>query len=68
MVEVKKSKVSTIFPRDTKMKISIQEDSITLDANEKKLFQILQKANGCVKVTAKLHLPLAKKIHGLSCI
>ena len=42
--------VSTIFPRDTKMKLSIQEDSITLDANEKKLFQILQKANGCVKV------------------
>ena len=43
--------VSTIFPKDTKMKISIQEDSIILDANEKKLFQILQKANGCVKVT-----------------
>ena len=43
--------VSTIFPRDTKMEISIQEDSIVLDANEKKLFQILQKANACVKVT-----------------
>ena len=43
--------VSMIFPSDTKMEISIQEDSITLDANEKKLFKILQKANGCVKVT-----------------
>ena len=42
--------VSTIFPKDTKMEISIQEDSIVLDANEKKLFQILQKAKGCVKV------------------
>ena len=42
--------VSTIFPRDTKMEISIQEDSITLDANEKKLFQILQKVKGCIRV------------------
>ncbi len=43
--------VSTIFPRDTKMKIVINEEVVVLDANEKKLFEILQKAKWNVNVT-----------------
>ncbi len=43
--------VSTIFPRDTKMKIVINEEVVILDANEKKLFEILQKAKWNVNVT-----------------
>ena len=50
MKTLKHCGVSTIFPRDTKMKIVINEEVVVLDANEKKLFEILQKANGCVKV------------------
>ena len=51
MKTLKHCGVSTIFPRDTKMKIVINEEVVVLDANEKKLFEILQKAKWNVNVT-----------------
>ena len=51
MKTLKHCGVSTIFPKDTKMKIVINEEVVVLDANEKKFFEILQKAKWNVNVT-----------------